>query len=110
MNLNKLESKLDDALSKETTESLTNWLNNKRMEKKQTAVDVYEEKSRNIIHLYVNGDIYVRELLITHHNIYYEIKKLNKEQMQFMFECGRNFQLTGEGTFEEVYYEIFKPE
>ena len=35
MNLNKLESKLDDALSKETTESLTNWLNNKRMENKQ---------------------------------------------------------------------------
>ena len=31
MDLNKLESKLDDALSKETTESLTNWLNNKRM-------------------------------------------------------------------------------
>ena len=31
MNLNKLESKLDDALSKETTESLTNWLKNKRM-------------------------------------------------------------------------------
>lgn len=36
MNLNKLESKLDDALSKETTESLTNWLNNKRMEKNVT--------------------------------------------------------------------------
>jgi hypothetical protein len=30
LNLEKLESKLDNALSKETTESLTNWLNSKR--------------------------------------------------------------------------------
>lgn len=44
MNLNKLESKLDDALSKETTESLTNWLNNKRMKKKQTAVEWLAEQ------------------------------------------------------------------
>ena len=42
MNLNKLESKLDDALSKETTESLTNWLNNKRMEKNVTTIQGWE--------------------------------------------------------------------
>jgi wobble nucleotide-excising tRNase len=30
MNLKNLETKLDDSLSKETTESLTEWLNNKR--------------------------------------------------------------------------------
>ena len=31
LDLNKLEQKLDDALSNETTESLTNWLEEKRM-------------------------------------------------------------------------------
>ena len=31
IDLNKLEQKLDDALSNETSESLTNWLKEKRM-------------------------------------------------------------------------------
>ena len=33
LDLNKLEQKLDDALSNETSESLTNWLEEKRMTK-----------------------------------------------------------------------------
>lgn len=37
-----------------------------------------------------------------------EAKVMDKEQKKFIFECGRNFQLTGEGTFEEVYNETFK--
>ena len=37
-------------------------------------------------------------------------KEMEKEQKKFIFECGRNFQLTGEGTFEEVYKETFKSE
>lgn len=37
-------------------------------------------------------------------------KSMEKEQKKFIFECGRNFQLTGEGTFEEVYNETFKSE
>jgi hypothetical protein len=32
LNLDELESKLDDSLSKETTESLTEWLNSKRFD------------------------------------------------------------------------------
>jgi hypothetical protein len=32
LDLDKLESKLDDSLSKETTESLTQWLDNKRVD------------------------------------------------------------------------------
>ena len=34
-------------------------------------------------------------------------KAMHKEESQKIFECGRNFQLTGEGTFEEVYNETF---
>jgi hypothetical protein len=37
-------------------------------------------------------------------------KEMEKEQKKFIFECGRNFQLTGEGTFEEVFNETFKSE
>jgi hypothetical protein len=36
-----------------------------------------------------------------------QAKAMHKEESQKIFECGRNFQLTGEGTFEEVYNETF---
>jgi hypothetical protein len=34
-------------------------------------------------------------------------KQMDKEQKRNMFDCGRQFQLTGEGTFKEVYEEIY---
>ena len=36
-----------------------------------------------------------------------EAKQMHKEESELLFECGRNFQLTGEGTFNEVYNETF---
>ena len=36
-----------------------------------------------------------------------QAKAIHKEESQKIFECGRNFQLTGEGTFEQVYNETF---
>jgi len=39
-----------------------------------------------------------------------QAKEMEKDQKKFFFECGRNFQLTGEGTFEEVYNETLKSE
>ena len=33
---------------------------------------------------------------------------MEKEQKKFMFGCGRQYQLTGEGTFTEVYNETYK--
>jgi len=33
---------------------------------------------------------------------------MEKEQKKFMFDCGRQYQLTGEGTFTEVYQETYK--
>lgn len=35
-------------------------------------------------------------------------KIMEKEQNEYFFDCGRNFQLTGEGTFTEVNNETFK--
>ena len=37
-----------------------------------------------------------------------QAKDMDKEQKAYFFECGRQFQLTGEGTFTEVYTETFK--
>ena len=36
-----------------------------------------------------------------------ELLQMEKEQSKFFFECGRNFQLTGEGTFSQVYNETY---
>jgi hypothetical protein len=36
-------------------------------------------------------------------------KAMDKEQKSYFFNCGRQYQLTGEGTFTEVYIETFKP-
>ena len=38
------------------------------------------------------------------------LKELEKEKYKYFFECGRNYQLTGEGTFKELYNETFKQE
>lgn len=36
-----------------------------------------------------------------------QAKEMEKEQKKFMFNCGRQYQLTGEGTFTEVYNETY---
>ena len=36
-----------------------------------------------------------------------ELLELEKEQQKFMFDCGRQYQLTGEGTFTQVYNETY---
>ena len=35
-------------------------------------------------------------------------KAMDKVEKEYFFECGRQYQLTGEGTFTEVYNETFK--
>jgi hypothetical protein len=34
-------------------------------------------------------------------------KEMNKVQNMYFFNCGRQYQLTGEGTFTQVYNETF---
>ncbi len=40
--------------------------------------------------------------------VFKEAKAMEKEQKKFMFDCGRQYQLTGEGTFTQVYNETYK--
>jgi len=36
-----------------------------------------------------------------------QAKERDKEQKLNMFNCGRQYQITGEGTFKQVYQEIY---
>ena len=44
---------------------------------------------------------------LNHDEVIEQAKAMHKEESQKIFECGRNFQLTAEGTFEQVYNETF---
>ena len=34
-------------------------------------------------------------------------KEMEKEQQKYFFDCGRQYQLTGEGTFNQVHDETY---
>jgi len=40
--------------------------------------------------------------------LFHQSLAMEKEQKKFMFDCGRQYQLTGEGTFTQVYNELYK--
>jgi hypothetical protein len=39
-----------------------------------------------------------------------DYKETDKQQKKYFFHCGRQYQLTGKGTFTEVYTETYKSE
>jgi hypothetical protein len=36
-----------------------------------------------------------------------QAKEMEKEKQKYFFDCGRQYQLTGEGTFTQVYNETY---
>lgn len=36
-----------------------------------------------------------------------QAKQIEKEQQKQMFDCGRQYQLTGEGTFTQIQEELY---
>jgi len=75
---------------------------------KQTAVEWQFEQLFNSFEKFNNRECTFNDFLIRNLEIRKQAKEMEKEQKKFFFECGRNFQLTGEGTFEEVCNETFK--
>jgi hypothetical protein len=57
----------------------------------------------NQLHKKQNGDFSD----ISYDQMFDQAKAMDKEQKQNMFNCGRQYQSTGEGTFKEVYEEIY---
>jgi len=67
--------------------------------KQQTAVEWLIEQ--------LNSKYGGNDFLITHINEIEKAKERDKEQKLNMFNCGRQYQVTGEGTFKQVYQEIY---
>jgi hypothetical protein len=63
--------------------------------KKKTAVEWFFENLNS------------HKIQLTANELFEQAKQVEKGQMEYMFECGRNFQLTGEGTFTRVYNETY---
>ena len=68
------------------------------MENKQTAVDFAVEKLEKFI---PSGNQIAIDVIIE------QAKAMHKQELLNIFNCGRNFQATGEGTFNEIYNEIY---
>jgi hypothetical protein len=66
--------------------------------KKKTAVEWFFENLNS------------HKIQLTANELFEQAKQVEKGQMEYMFECGRNFQLTGEGAFTQVYNETYGTE
>ena len=73
------------------------------MEKKQTAVEwLYSELSKNNI-----SNDSIKSRIYKESEIWKQAKKMEKEQNEYFFNCGRQYQLTGEETFKQVHNETY---
>jgi disulfide oxidoreductase YuzD len=80
-------------------DSFTNKPTEMANNKQQTAVEWLIEQ--------LNSKYGGNDFLITHINEIEKAKEMDKEQKLNMFNCGRIYQVTGEGTFKQVYQEIY---
>jgi hypothetical protein len=73
--------------------------------KQQTALDWYIEQHNILAKLsdnLSNGEIVKRIS-----DIEKQAKEMEKVKQKYFFDCGRQYQLTGEGTFNQVYNETY---
>ena len=78
-------------------------LNAKNLKKEQTMSK--QTAVQWLLQRFEDGDMYnVEDAQFIKH----QALAMEKEQKKFMFDCGRQYQLTGEGTFTEVYQETYK--
>ena len=67
--------------------------------KQQTAVEWIETQILDLIPNDIGSQLKFK-------NKIKQAKERDKEQKLNMFNCGRQYQVTGEGTFKQVYQEI----
>ena len=90
LDLNKLENKLDEALSNETSETLSKFLNDKRMtnNKQQTAVEWGIEKLASLTFDYMAGFISKREYDQLSKGVIRQAKAMHREEVvDFAYRC-----------------------
>ena len=101
LDLNKLENKLDEALSNETSKSLNKFLNDKRMtnDKQQTAVEWYIDE----LEKYEKGTSeYFSIPAIQNH-----ARRMDKRQIINSFWNGDNTDCTSEQNIEEFAEQYY---
>jgi transcriptional regulator of heat shock response len=111
LDLHKLSNKLDEALIKETTETLTKFLNDKRMEnnKQQTAVDWYANQLHKIVSNTTDA------LTHNHKELLEQAKEMEKEQIiSFGNYCIKQIEVSEAGELlmvlkpEDLYNETYE--
>jgi hypothetical protein len=76
-------------------------------ETKVTAVEWYKSEVLNLHIDLESKQITLGEFAVKYVEIFEQAKEMEKQQAEYFFECGRNFQLTGETTFTEAYSETY---
>ena len=109
LDLNKLENKLDEALSNETSESLTTFLTDKRMtnNKQKTAVEWGVEKLATLTFDYMAGFINKSEYDELSKGIIREAKEMEKQKLEDAWVEGFKNYWNPSKTFEEYYNETY---
>ena len=74
--------------------------NNKKSSVGWLHIEFQKRFPKETYEMYNNNQLAYEQMIL-------QAKAMHKEESQKIFECGRNFQLTGEGTFEQVYNETF---
>ncbi len=75
--------------------------------KQQTAVEWFSSESLKLIVRLENKEISTGEYAVSYVELLCKAKQMDKEHKLNMFNCGRQYQVTGEGTFKQVYQEIY---
>jgi hypothetical protein len=67
-----------------------------------TAVEWLEEQINDIFYV-----AQASEMTKKFKSVYEQAKQMEKQQQKYFFDCGRQYELTGEGTFKEVWDETY---
>jgi hypothetical protein len=79
-------------------------------EKKQTAVEWFFDQLTEVDYNCINKTFLQSDKTLAGYKLrelLQQAKERDKEQKLNMFNCGRQYQVTGEGTFKQVYQEIY---
>jgi len=110
LDLNKLENKLDEALSNETTETLNKFLNDKRMtnNKQQTAVEWFLDQL--IEHRIIIVDKTTYQVKYKHEILLEQAKEMHRQQaINLYYEYERYVMMnqSDEMTFGQFYKQTY---
>jgi hypothetical protein len=75
--------------------------------KQQTALHRYSRGVGELVSQLIGNRITGKQFVMLEIKLMDECKEIEKDQKLNMFNCGRQYQVTGEGTFKQVYQEIY---